>query len=263
MKTSTSNFASRAIHVAAIQYKAIPNNKDINLQALEQQIIQAAQAGARLVVLPEMCTTGLVIGNRKDAANLAEPVPGPSTKRFAELAARNGIFLVFGLPTHDRSAPRFHNSQVLLSSTGQILARYDKRHLYGPDWDWAEPGTNDYQAVDTSLGRIALGICYDINFADLTDFLFSQQVDILAFSTNWVEDRSPLPFWEATVRGSRTFFVAANNWGDAPFISFSGESAIISPDCGVLMQSAPTGNSVVIADISWPISAKSLNLQEP
>lgn len=245
MKRLTS---SKKVRVATIQYQAIPFDKPENLDKLEQLITQAAQVGAQLVVLPEMCTTGLLIGNKNNASSLAEMVPGPTTARFAELAARLNLMIVFGLITRQGDTPCYHNSQVLLSSTGQILACYDKRHLFGPDWHWAEPGRGGFKAVRTNLGIIGLGICYDFNFADLWTFLLSHKVDIFTFSTNWVEDCSPLSFWEAAVRGSNISLIAANNWSNDKSIHFSGESAVISPTHGILAQCGSKGNAVVIAD---------------
>ena len=244
-----SRSSSITIRVAAIQYNAIPFDKAGNLKTLEELIMQAAQAGAQLVVLPEMCTTGLIIGDRKNASILAETVPGPSTDRFAELADRLKIMIVFGLITRDVDVPRFHNSQVLLSADGQILACYNKRHLYGPDWQWADPGTSGFKAIPTNLGVIGLGICFDFNFADLWTFFHNQDVDIFSFSTNWVEDCSPLPFWDEVARHTGIHIIAANNWGREQSICFSGESAVIFASYGILATSGATGNTVVIADI--------------
>lgn len=249
MEVLTPGSSLESIRVAAIQFNAIPADKGRNLLELEQLIMQAAKAGAQLVVLPEMCTTGLNIGDRENADVLAERVSGPTTVKFAELAHRLNLYIVFGLITREEHVPRYYNSQVLLSMKGQILACYNKRHLFGPDWLWASPGLGDYPAVQTSLGMIGLGICFDFNFDDLWIFLVSHNVDIFAFSTNWVEDRSPLSFWEATIRDTNIFLIAANNWGRDQSICFSGESAVISPHCGTLAKSAAIGNAVVIADI--------------
>ena len=249
MKIQAPKAPSGTIRVAAVQYKAIQDNKAGNLRELEQFIIQAAQAGAKLVVLPEMCITGLLIGGRENASNLAETIPGSTTDRFSDLADRFNIYIVFGLITREGDLPHFHNSQVLLSPTGQILACYDKHHLFGPDWHWADPGTNGFKAVPTDLGIIGLGICYDINFNDLWTFLLGNGVDMFAFSTNWVEECSPLPFWEMAARQSGIVLIAANNWGGDQSIGFSGESGVICPDRGILASSKPTGDSVVVADI--------------
>ncbi|EKD33626.1 MAG: Nitrilase/cyanide hydratase and apolipoprotein N-acyltransferase [uncultured bacterium] len=249
MKIQALKAPLRTIRVAAVQYQANQVNKAGNLQELEKLIMQAAQAGAKLVVLPEMCTTGLLIGDRKNASNLAETIPGPTANSFSELAERFNIYIIFGLITQEGDIPHFHNSQVLLSSTGQILACYNKRHLFGPDWHWADPGTNGFKAVPTNLGVIGLGICYDINFNDIWAFLLGSRVDIFAFSTNWVEECSPLPFWEMAARQSGIILIAANNWGGNQSIGFSGESGVMCPIRGMLASCGPTGDSVVIADV--------------
>jgi len=194
---------------------------------------------------------------KKNAAVLAETVPGPTIEKFANLALRLQCWLAFGLITRSKGFSHFHNSQVLLSPTGDIAAKYDKRNLYGPDWKWAEPGKNQYISVQTEFGRIGLGICYDINFSELWDFL-AKWVDIFAFSTNWVDDSSPLPLWQAVSRYAGVHLVAANNWGREQSVNFTGESAIISPDRGILAACGAETDAVIVYEI--PVFSHPLQL---
>jgi predicted amidohydrolase len=237
------------LKVASIQYRAVPNKSE-NLECLCRLVREAAEHGAQLIVLPEMCTTGLNIKNLAASRLLAETIPGPSTHAFAQLALRYGIFIVLGLPESDPATGKLYNSQVMLGPDGLVAGRYRKVHLFGPDLNWAEIGDLGYQAVDTALGRIGLGICCDINYWEYMGFLSGARVDLVAFSTNWMGDELPFPYWAEMVTGRGVYLVAANNWGAEDDLLFSGGSEILAPDLSVLSQSTLLADVIMYADIN-------------
>ena len=144
--------------VAAIQYRAVPSAKAENVLRLGELVRESAEKGARIIVLPEMCTTGLNIRNRAAAEICAETIPGPASDAFAGLAARYRVYIVLGLAESDPATGKLYNSQLVLGPDGLIIGRYRKIHLFGPDLDWADVGEMGYQAVTTKWGRIGLGI---------------------------------------------------------------------------------------------------------
>jgi predicted amidohydrolase len=238
------------LRVASIQFRAIPANKAENMRCLSDLVGEAALNGARIIVLPEMCTTGLNIQYRAQAEILAEIIPGPTSNAFAELALRNKVYIVLGLAESDPTAGKLYNSQIILDPAGLIIGRYRKIHTFGPDLNWADIGNLGYQAVTTEWGRIGLGICCDINYWELIGFLSGAQVGIFAFSTNWVGEELPFPYWTEMLAGCSFYLIAANNWGDEGDIHFSGGSTILAPDLTVLAQSRRSANNVVYADIN-------------
>jgi predicted amidohydrolase len=238
------------LKVAAIQYRALPSNKTENIRNLSELVSEAALNGARIIILPEMCTTGLNFQSRAEAENLAETIPGPTFSAFAELARSYRVYIVLGLAESDPANGKLYNSQIILGPVGQIVGRYRKMHIFGPDLNWADIGNLGYQAVATEWGRIGLGICCDINYWELMDFLSGAQVDIFAFSTNWVGDDLPFPYWSEMLAGCGLYFIAANNWGDEGDIHFSGGSTVLAPDLTVLAQSNTLENAVIYADIN-------------
>jgi predicted amidohydrolase len=192
----------------------------------------------------------LNIQDRAAAEILAETIPGPATNVFAELAKRYQVHLVLGLAESDLAANTYYNAQIILGPDGLIIGTYRKMHLFGPDLNWAATGDSGYRAFDTEWGRIGLGICCDINYWELIDFLSAVQADIFAFSTNWVGDDLPFAYWSEMIAGGSYYLIAANNWGDEGDIHFSGGSAILSPDLSVLSQSHPFADSIIYADIN-------------
>jgi predicted amidohydrolase len=185
------------------------------------------------------------IRSREVAAELAEAIPGPTTDTFAGLARQYQVYLVLGMAEYDPATGRCYNAQVVIGPDGRIIGRYRKIHLFGPDLNWAETGDLGYQAVDTGYGRIGLGICCDINYWELMNFLSASRVEMFAFSTNWVGDDLPFPYWTEMVAGGGYYVIAANNWGNEGELHFSGGSAILAPDASVIARSGPSGNDII------------------
>ena len=239
--------SASTLKVASVQYRSVPFSKAENIQHLSDLVRDAWVNQAKIMVLPEMCTTGLNIQNVAEAKRLAETIPGPSTATFAKLAKLHQVYLVLGLAESDPATGKCYNSQIIIGPDGQIIGKYRKVHLFGPDHNWAEKGDLGYQSVNTEWGRIGMGICYDINYQDFIDFLSGAKVSIFAFSTNWVGDDLPFYYWSQKVAGGNFYFIAANNWGDAGDIHFTGGSMILSPRLSVLAQSATSTNTILYA----------------
>jgi predicted amidohydrolase len=239
-----------ALKVAAIQYRALPATKAENIRCLSELVREAAVNDAGIIVLPEMCTTGLNIHNRAEAEILAETVPGPASDVFAGLARRYKVHIVLGLAETDPSSGELYNSQIMLAPDGLIIGKYRKIHIFGRDLNWAVPGNLGYQAVTTEWGRIGLGICCDINYWEFIYFISGAQVGIFAFSTNWLGDELPYQYWSEMLAGCSVYLIAANNWGDDGDLHFSGGSQILAPDLTVLARSQLSADTIIYANIS-------------
>jgi predicted amidohydrolase len=241
--------ALAACKVAALQYRATPSNVAENIRRLSSMIGEAAENGARIIVLPELCTTGLNFESCAHVEALAESIPGPATDAFASLARNHQVHLVLGMAEADPVTGNFYNSQVIIAPDGDMIGKYRKIHLFGPDLVWATVGDLGYQAVETHWGRIGLGICCDINYWELMDFLSGTSVDLFAFSTNWVGEELPFQYWSDMVANRGVYLVAANNWGNDGELAFSGGSLILAPDLSVLSQVSDSENTILYGEI--------------
>src|SRR2546430_9736325 len=112
MSTSIPSF--NQYRVAAIQYEPTLGEKEKNVTALLRLVEEAAQHDARLIVLPEMATTGYCWESRSEVAPYVEPIPGPTTERFQQVAARYGSIIALGLPEVDPTTDVYYNSLALL-----------------------------------------------------------------------------------------------------------------------------------------------------
>ena len=173
--------------VASVQMAPVMGEVAANVARAEALVEQAAQRGARLVVLPELANTGYVFASREEALALAEPVPaGPTSRSWIALAQRLGIYLVAGIT--ERDGARLYNSALVAGPKG-YLGTYRKLHLWGDENLYFEPGDLGLPVFDTEFGRLAVAICYDGWFPEVFRLQAMQGADIVAVPTNWV----PMP----------------------------------------------------------------------
>jgi predicted amidohydrolase len=197
---------------AVIQFEPRVFAKEANLVALLRLTEEAATGGAKLIVTPEMATTGYCWASREEIASEVEPIPGPTTARFAEIAARYGCWIVVGLPEVDPQTGVFYNTAVLIGPDGP-LGRYRKTHAYISEPKWAKDGDLGLPVFETPLGRIAMTICMDACYPETARVPALAGADVICFPTNWLTEKSPSPSWMARAAENGVYFLAANRYG--------------------------------------------------
>ena len=121
-----------------------------------------APANADLICLPEGIT---VIGTGKTYADVAEPIPGPTTETLGKLAQRRGCYLVAGI--YERVGSLVYNTAVLIDRTGCVAGTYRKTHLPQEEADAGlMPGDGGYPVFQTDFGTIGIMICWDLQFPE-------------------------------------------------------------------------------------------------
>jgi predicted amidohydrolase len=126
----------------------------------EKSVERVVPANADLVVLPEGIT---VVGTGKRYAEVAEPVPGPTTKRLGEFARKHKAYVVGGL--YEREGLVVYNTAVLLDRHGNLAGKYRKVYLPREEMEQLAPG-NDYPVFQTDFGTLGIMTCYDVAYAD-------------------------------------------------------------------------------------------------
>jgi predicted amidohydrolase len=172
--------------IAAIQMQS-GLDPEANLAALEPMLAEAAAAGARYVLTPEV--TMIFPENREQLASVAAPFEGhPQLARVGELARQHGLFIHIGSLAVPLPDGRFANRSVLFGPDGRQVATYDKIHLFDADI----AGLNAYResatyaggerAVTADLGEFTLGmsICYDMRFPKLYNALANAGATLIA-----------------------------------------------------------------------------------
>ena len=232
---------------AAIQFNPLLGKKTENVERLLQLVEEAARQEARLMVLPEMATTGYCWASREEIAPYVEPVPGPTTARFQELAARYDCYIALGLPELDATTGVYYNSLALIGPAG-VIGTYRKIHSYIAEPRWARDGDLGFPVWETPLGRLAGVICMDAMYFESTRIPALRGADVILFPTNWLEEHCPSSWWMARALENGVYMIAANRSNVERGAEFSGGSCILDPD-GSIQAALDDGEGIVYGEI--------------
>ncbi|MDT0572412.1 carbon-nitrogen hydrolase family protein [Streptomyces sp. DSM 3412] len=235
------------MRTALLQSSGQPGSVVGNLKVLDEAAGRAAEAGAGLVVAPEMFLTGYAIGD--DIARLAEAADGESADAVAEIAGRHGVAVVYGYP--ERAGEAVHNSAQLVSADGVRLANYRKTHLFGCfERDHFTPGERSVVQVELGGLRVGILICYDVEFPENVRAHALAGTDLLVVPTAQMH---PFQFVAESMIPVRAFesqmYVAyVNRVGREGEFDFVGLSTLAGPD-GIARTRAGRGEDLVLADV--------------
>lgn len=243
-----------------------------NKEKLAANIVNVAQQGAELVVLQELhnslyfCQT-----ESTQLCDLAEPIPGPSTAFYGELAARLGIVLVTSL--FERRAPGlYHNTAVVFERDGSIAGTYRKMHI--PDDPayyekfYFTPGDLGFHPIQTSVGKLGVQVCWDQWYPEGARLMALAGAELLIYPTaigyessdTHEEQERQREAWTTVQRGHAVAngipVIAVNRTGHEPDpsgqtngISFWGSSFIAGPQ-GEFLYRAPKDEEVnIVIDV--------------
>ncbi|GHO44787.1 nitrilase-related carbon-nitrogen hydrolase [Ktedonospora formicarum] len=233
--------------VAAIQYAPSLGEKERNIADLLALVEEAAQHGARIIVLPEMGTTGHCWASRAEIAPYVETIPGPTTQHFQVLATRYQCYIALGLPEVDPETQAYYNSLALLGPEG-LVGTYRKLHssLYEPRW--ARDGDQGIQVWETPLGRLGGLIGEDNAYFEAARLAALQGADIVLCPTNWTLEHSPINWWMARALENGIYVLAANREGVERGIRFHGGSCLVNPD-GSIQTALEGGTGVLYGEV--------------
>jgi predicted amidohydrolase len=234
--------------IAAIQYRPPKGCPDRARAQLVGHFTVAAQAGAKLIVAPEMATTGYVWPSAEALMPHTEVANGATFAALSPIAVQHGAWIVCGFAERDGSA--LFNAAMVISPAGTLVTSYRKCLLYVADTPWAQAGE---QRVIVDLGApgwMVPAICMDLNDDGLIAVLRQRQPRFLAFCTNWVQEGvDPFEYWQRRVAGWQGWFIAANSWGEDSGTCFTGLSTIVGPNGQGLVRAPAVGDWVLIANV--------------
>ena len=264
---------SEKMKIGLIQQHNTGDRED-NKARLAEKIGQLAKKGAELIVLQEL-HNGLYFCQIEDV-NLfdqAEPIPGPSTEFFGQLAKQYGVVIVTSL--FERRAPGlYHNTAVVLEKDGTIAGMYRKMHI--PDDPgyyekfYFTPGDLGFHPIETSLGKLGVLVCWDQWYPEAARLMALQGAQLLIYPTAIGFDPNDTPdeqerqrmAWQTVQRGHAVAnglpVVTVNRVGQeqcsmvkgqCSIIPFWGTSFVAGPQ-GELLYEAPTDREVeTVVDI--------------
>lgn len=244
----------KKIKLALAQISSKREDKKENLQKIEKFIIKAKEQGADLVIFPELSLTGYVLHDQ--VYELAEVIPGPSTKRIEELAKRTGMHIIFGMPElSEKTEATIFNTAVFIGPTGFIgkfRKMYLPTHSVFEEKRYFRPG---YQTVafNTAIGNIGLIICYDIFFPEVCRLTRLKGAELIvcisaspAIRKGYFEILTAARALENTV-----FLVYVNLSGIEEGLQFWGGSRLVGPTGDLLAKAKYDEEDLVICEVDY------------
>lgn len=229
------------VRIACLQMEPRVGEKPGNVEQSLAMLARAAEAGAQLAVLPELCNSGYVFRTRQEAFDAAEEVPnGPSCRVWAELAERHGMHIVAGIA--ERDGPALYNAAVVLGPDGTV-GKYRKNHLWAAENLFFEPGNLGVPVFHTGIGRIAVAICYDIWFPEIFRLAALQGADLMCVPTNWV----PMPEQPDTLPVMANILAMGGAHANAMFVAAADR-------VGTERGQPFLGRSIIVGHTGWPLA---------
>jgi len=243
-------------------------NVSANLLETERLVAEAAEAGAGLVVLPENFS---IMGmTETDKVAIAEkPGDGEIQKFLSEQAAKHDVWIVGGtVPIESDIAGKVFSACLLYDNKGEVVARYDKIHLFDVTLEannesYTESETIDagdeVVVVDTPFGKLGLAICYDLRFPELFRAMADVGMEICVLPSAFTS-ATGRAHWEPLLRAraieNLSYMVAPDQGGyHVNGRETHGDSMIIDP-WGVVLNRLPHGTGVVVSKIDLDMLKK-------
>lgn len=233
------------VRVACQQIAPVVGDLEGNRRLTSAAIAEAVAAGAQIVVLPELATSGYVFESAEEARSCAERADGPTFQSWSREASRGDAVVVGGFCELGDDG-LLYNSAALLDGTG-VVAVYRKIHLWDREKLFFEPGVDCAPVIETRFGRIGVQICYDLNFPEIARGLALAGADLIVLPTN--SPRFPRPEGErpmeivlamASAHLSHVFFAMCDRCGPEREVEWVGGS-VVCDEWGWILAGPPEG----------------------
>ena len=261
----------RTIKIGILQQHNVADRTD-NMMRLAKGIEDLAMRGAELIVLQELHNS-LYFCQVEDVNNfdLAEPIPGPSTGFYGELARQFGVVIVTSL-FEKRAAGLYHNTAVVIEKDGTIAGKYRKMHI--PDDPayyekfYFTPGDLGFHPIETSVGKLGVLVCWDQWYPEAARLMALQGAEMLIYPTaiGYAEEDTPdeqqrqREAWTTVMRGHAVAnglpVIAVNRVGfepdpsnQTPGIQFWGSSFIAGPQGELFYRASENEEESLVVEI--------------
>jgi deaminated glutathione amidase len=234
---------------------------EANLAQAGALLEAAAEAGARLAVLPE--NFSFLGRGEADRIEVAEqPGHGPAQDFLAAQARELGLWIVGGtLPVLQPGEARPRAASILFDDSGRAVARYDKLHLFDVSLPGRDEGYRESAGTcrgegtvvtDSPLGRLGLAVCYDVRFPELFRAMTEAGLEAISLPSAFTVPTGRA-HWELLVRAravdNLAFVLAAAQWGEHPGGRRTWGDSMIVNHWGEVLARRAEGVGIVVADL--------------
>ncbi len=224
--------APRKVRLAAVHFRPKGGKTPMdNCRMYEPLIAEAARQKADLVVLGETVPS---VGINKPVQEIAEPIPGPTTEYFSQLAKKHDLHIVVSLD--ERDGHLVYNTAVLLGPDGRLIGKYRKVCLPRSEIDAGVMTGSEYPVFDTRFGKVGMMICYDGFFPEVARELTNRGAEVIAWP---VWGCNPLLARARACENhvyivSSTYEDIARNWMLSAVFDHTGETIALAKEWGTV-----------------------------
>jgi N-carbamoylputrescine amidase len=236
-----------------------------NLERLLRTMDDAKSQGADLFCVPELALMPFFPQHERyvGAADLAEPIPGPTADRVAGKAAELGMVTVFNM--YESAGGQYFDSSPVFDADGSLLGVTRMVHITDyvcfHEREYYAEGDQGAPVYDTKVGKIGVAICYDRHFPEYMRALGVSGTELVVIPQAGALDEWPEGMYEAEVRTAafqNGYFAAlCNRVGEEERLTFAGESFVIDPTGKVLARGERLDEDLVIVDLDFAACATS------
>jgi 5-aminopentanamidase len=229
--------------VCCQQLDPVVGDLDGNRKRALAAIAEGVELGAEVIVLPELVTSGYMFESADEAASLAIAPDHEILGEWADAARRHGVVIAGGFAERGDDGLTY-NSAAVVDPAG-LRAVYRKLHLWDREKLWFAPGEHAPPVIETTVGKLSVVVCYDVEFPELTRMVALAGTQLLLVPTNW--PLGPRPDGErpaevviamAAARGNRMAVACADRAGVERAQPWTGCSTIIGADGWVAAEKA-------------------------
>jgi len=263
---------SMKFKVACIQIEPRLGDKEYNLEKILRNIDRVGKENVRLAAFPELALTGFNCG--ENFLKLAEPIPGPSTKKIAAKAKEYGMYIIVGLPERGELPGILYNSAVLVGPNGDVCGIYRKTHLaLYLHWDIIseEPEIfrrgNKIEVFNTDIGNLGILICQDGDFMETWRVLALKGAELVVFISASPEGFRYMWYSEIMAMAYQNgFYIIATNKVGKEVFEFHGKileetafggSVIVDPFGRIIAKAKEFEEDIIAAEIDLEEVVKS------
>jgi predicted amidohydrolase len=260
--------SATAFTVACVQTDPVLSDLEANIGLTVAGLVEAAEAGARLAVLPEASSSGYMFRDREEAAATAQSAEdGPTLREWERVARKWGMWVCGGFI--EESAGVLYNSAALIGPEG-LAEVYRKVHLWGWEKSLYAPGNLGFPVAATPLGRIGMGICYDAWFPETFRSCSLAGADLICLPSNWVpvpgQSDGPLMahmMCMTAANSNEVYIAACSRSGTERNQPFLGSSVVVDSNGWLVAGPAPKDDSAVLMAQMDPAGARAARLDLP
>jgi 5-aminopentanamidase len=248
------------VRVACQQLPLEVGQLERNRTLTKEVVREAVEAGAQLIVLPELSNSGYVFESAEEARACAEPADGPMLQAWSEEAERGDAVVVGGFCELGADGLLYNSAAVV--DGGGVVAVYRKLHLWDREQLVFEPGRDCAPVLETRIGHIGVAVCYDFNFPEVARGLALAGADIIVLPANFPGHPRPegerpieVTLAMATAHLNHVFVAVCDRCGDERGVEWVGGS-VICDEQGWILAGPPEngGPGMVIADCDFALA---------